>query len=137
MSYYIYSTLTNDQNYVDYERPSDKNMLPLVKSKIFIKGGTGVSNKHFITPRGTVTQVSDEEYSILEKNLEFQKHVKGGHIKAEKRAYAPEKVASDMESSDKSAPLTPENYGKRIPVLPGTEAIETPKAVVAKSKKAA
>lgn len=136
MSYYIYSTLANSQNYTDYEKSSEVNVPPLAVRKIFIKGGTGVSGKHFITPKGVVTQVSDEDYCILERNSDFQRHAKNGFIKAEKRQYQPEKIARDMTQEDKSAPLTPDNYTKRMPILPGSEEIEKPKAVVS-GKKAA
>lgn len=138
MSYYVYSTLTNDQNYQDYHISDDKNMLPVVKSTIFIKGGNGISNKHFITPRGVVTEVSDEQMCILEKNTDFITHRKNGHVKVESRQYAPELVAADMKEVDNSSPLTPKNYSKRIKVVPGSEEVETPKAVLSKdSKKAA
>lgn len=137
MSYYIFSTLANDQNYTDYNLPESKDVLPSVKSQIRIKGGAGVSNKHFITPQGVMTHVSDEQYVILEQNPVFQMHVKNGHIKVQKRAYEADKIALDMDKNDKSAPLTPVNYAKRMPVMPNSQEEEKPKPVLNKDKKAA
>ena len=127
MTYYIYSTLTCSQNYCDYYPSPDQHILPQVKSKIHIAGGHGVAGKHLITPRGVVTKITDEQYEILSGNPEFQLHMKNGFITAEKHKIEPEKAIRAMENKDKSAPLTPNDYSKRVPVIPGTEDVQKPK----------
>lgn len=127
MSYYVFSTLTNDQTYHDYEISESKDILPTVKSKIFIKGGHGVAGKHLITPRGVMTEISDEEFEILKNNTDFQLHVKNGFIQAEQRKRELKEVIGDMEQKDKSAPLTPNDFSKRVPTVPGSEEVEKPK----------
>ena len=127
MSYYIFSTLTSDQRYRDYHKSDSKDILPTVKSEVFIKGGHGVAGKHLITPQGVMTKITDDEYAILLNNSDFKMHVKNGFIKAEQRAHDVKKVIGDMAVKDKSSPLTPDDYSKRVPTVPGSEEIEKPK----------
>jgi len=116
MSFYVYSTGTCSGIYTLYEN-TDPNSLPIVKRrpdgshiKITIQGGHGVSNKHFITPRGVMTKVSDDDMNILLENKSFQRHVKAGFITYDKKNVAPEKKAASMKEKDGSAPLTPQDF---------------------------
>lgn len=96
MSLYIYCTLSNDQNYATSDGP------------VFIAGQANVMTKHMYTPRGRVTEISDEQYTQLKNNHVFKLHKENGFIAVENRKEDPDKVATDMEASDKSAPLTEE-----------------------------
>lgn len=114
--HYIYSTITCDTAYPLYVENNSKD-LGIIKKRpdgtpmtVIIKGGHGVSNKNMYTPRGVVTQVSDEEMELLEQNVNFQRHKKAGFITVDKKEVAPEKKVADMTQKDGSAPLTPKDF---------------------------
>lgn len=99
---YVFSTLTAPVAFTAWQ---DGTQL----KSVTIAGGAGVSTKHFITPRGVSTQVSDEDLDHLEKDSSFAELVKNGFLTVEKKDANADKVASDMNSRDKSAPATPES----------------------------
>lgn len=104
---YVFSTLTNDQHYVNWEKgPHD---VPVETVGVHIKGGTGIANDRLITPLGVCTEVSDAEHEMLKRNPIFQQHVENGHIIVRTSKADPEKVAADM-LPDASAPKTPSDY---------------------------
>ena len=105
---YIYSTLAADTRYAVYAKTS--NDLPVVTRTVLVNGGAGVANKHFVTPRGAVTEISAEEFELLKGNKVFQKHVDGGYVTFEENKVDVEKVVSDMEGRDESAPVVPQDY---------------------------
>ena len=105
---YVFSTLTADQNYQNYEL--NANNAPIHTSSVMVKGGSGVANDRLITPLGVMTQVSDSDYEELKKNSSFLGHEKLGFIVVQKKQSEPEKVASGMQLRDKSAPITPSDY---------------------------
>lgn len=107
MSKYIYSTLANDNAYTVYVKGPD---LPSVARTILVKGGVGVADKRFDTPRGVVTTVTDEEAEVLQENPIFQRHMKNGFITIDDAKADPEKVAADMESRDPGGPLVPGDF---------------------------
>lgn len=124
---YVYSTLTCDNAFAVYAPKNDARALSVIKRKILIKGGHGVKNHRGIdTPRGVVTQVTDEELEILEANYSFQKQKKLGYLVVERREVAPAKVAEDMNPKDASAPLTPADFQEGD--------VSTPEAKVYKKK---
>lgn len=107
---HIYSTLTCDNTYTSYVKgPND---LSIVEKKVLIKGGTGVSNKHFVTPLGVVTGVSDEDLEHLRKNEVFKIHEKNGFITVSKVKKDPEVMVADMETRDEASPIRPEDYAE-------------------------
>lgn len=112
MSYYIYSTLSQNTAYAFYKTSTDKNDLHEIEREIVIKGGAGVADKNFITPSGVVTKVTDEEYELLKTNSVFQLHVKNGFIIAQKSNSDIDSVVKKMEPRDKSAPIRPEDCEK-------------------------
>ena len=103
---YLYSTLTADQNYTVYNESTSS--VPKVVKKIFVNGRANVSNKVLATPRGSVTKVTQEELDLLQKNDVFKIHVKKSHITIEKMDTDVDKVVSNMEKKDSSAPMTPQ-----------------------------
>lgn len=116
MTNYVYSTLTASNNYTGYtERGNDR---PLVSKQVLIAGGHGVSNKHFMTPMGVVTAVSDEDLEFLENNPEFKAHKERGFIKVQKKKVETERVAADMVTRDKSAPVVPQDYNEQSEAKP-------------------
>jgi len=106
---YIYSTLTTGMTYTSYKQGGAD--LPVVEHRVHVAGGANVADKHLLTPRGVVTEVSDEDLEHLERNQLFQRHKANGFILVDTIKVDPEiKVAADMEQKDDSAPLTPEDY---------------------------
>ncbi|XQX20633.1 hypothetical protein ACOZ9R_10445, partial [Providencia alcalifaciens] len=63
---YVYCTLSNDQNY------------SVKDGKVFIAGQANIMTKHMYTPRGRVTEISDEQYAQLKDNHVFQLHKENG-----------------------------------------------------------
>lgn len=115
MTYYIYSTATCGAFYTLYENNSSKDIAVPKKAngrvlQVEIKGGHGVATKNLITPRGVVTQVSDEEFELLKQNASFQKHVQAGFLSFDKKEVAAEKKVADMADKDGSAPVTPQDF---------------------------
>lgn len=107
MTWHIYSTLSAPTMYVTYKK-NDPREMSIAEHRITIAGGANVSNKHFVTPRGVVTKVTDEDYQHLINNSVFQKHMEAGHILCDQIKSNPNKVAdASMEAKDASAPLTP------------------------------
>lgn len=106
--HYIYSTLTASTVYAKYA-PSGNRDIPVIERKVMINGGANIADKHMVTPKGVVTQVTDEELALLENDYHFQEHVKHGFITVEKKHAAVEKVVKNLTEKDKSAPLTPED----------------------------
>lgn len=111
MPCFIYSTLTAPQQYTVYQDgPVNDGLKTKVKvAHVFVGGGANVSNKHFVTPLGAVTEVSEDELQLLRGNWCFNDHVKNGFITVQetgKKMDVEEVVKSDMKPKDKSAPLT-------------------------------
>lgn len=111
MTFYVYSTLTCDNNFAIYAQNSNKD-LPVVERSILIKGGHGIATKQLYTPRGIMTEISDEDMEILLKDYHFKEQVSHGFITYEKRKVEPEKAVANMTEKDGSAPKTPANYEK-------------------------
>lgn len=93
---YVYSSLPNSQNY--------KTELGI----IFIAGGANCTNKFLMIDRSVVTPISNEQKEALLKCEAFLRHKKRGFLKIVNSKEDTEKVGSDMNSSDKSNPLTKE-----------------------------
>ncbi len=107
---HIASTLTSSTRYVEWIRGGDGR---LVEGKsVTIKGGFGLANDKFVTPKGAIlSEVNDEELAFLEANTHFQEHVKNGFITVIRgRAVDGEKVASSMKLGDASQPLNPQMF---------------------------
>lgn len=105
---HVFSTLANDQRYVNYA--SNPEGIPLPTSDILIRGGAGIANERLITPLGVHTEIPEEHLAALEQNPVFIKHKQNGFITVQARRADPEKVATDMNAKDKSKPLTPADY---------------------------
>jgi len=127
---YVYSTLTCDNLYHNYERSATANAMEpgIITGSVLIKGGTGVANKHLFTPLGVVTQVSDEQLDFLKKDKNFQEHVKNGFITFDKAKVEPEVAAGKMATRDESAPLVPEDIKETDEAKPAAEFSENAKS---------
>lgn len=109
-THYVYSTLANDQRYIDWSKPSSEGALPVAQGDVVIKGGFGVANDRLVTSMGVVTEVDDDQLALLKRNPVFLMHEKDGFLLVSAKSYAPEKMTADMNRADKSAPITPSDY---------------------------
>ena len=108
---YVYSTLSNDQEYTLWQTAPEKDRPHVALKSVLIKGGHGIMDrKLLITPLGVVTEVTDEDLSMLEKLSVFKRHVQNGFIVVDKKKSDPEKIASTMAAKDKSAQKTPADF---------------------------
>jgi len=105
---YVFSTLANDQNYTNWLKGGGD--VPIKGHNVIIKGGTGVANNRLITPLGVATEVTDFDLEELKKNTCFLEHQKDGYIVVRDRKADTEKVASNMNLKDESAPMTDADY---------------------------
>lgn len=105
---YVFSTLANNQMYQEWVKGGGD--IPVKGRGVLIKGGAGVANRNLITPLGVATEVSDEELQLLEANDVFQTHKALGFIVVRQKSADVEKVAADMNRTDKSAPLTEASF---------------------------
>lgn len=121
---HVFSTLSSSNTYHKY-KPVEIDDSPSISGKprvikpavvlrrVTIKGGAGIARGgigNFITPNGVMTTITDEELEICEADPVFQMHKKNGHITVRATEGKPEKVYSEMEGKDKSAPKTPADY---------------------------
>lgn len=108
---YIFSTLTNDQEYTIWATSKEKNIMNRAVKKILVKGGHGrMDSKTLLTPMGAVTEVSAADLKELEKLHVFNIHKENGFITVSNSKADPEKVASEMAMRDGSAQKTPADF---------------------------
>lgn len=115
--YFVFSTLTNGTTYAIYRKvPADLvGSTPIADRKIAINGGSNVAplpQFGIVTPKGVMTEVSDEDMELLLQDFHFNEHVKHGFITFEQKPMAVEKAIEGMEKKDLSAPKTPEDFEK-------------------------
>jgi len=112
----VYSTATNSITYVEYEKNTNRDISIAKKwpngkeMRVTINGGHGMSNKHFVTPQGVVTQITEDELEMLLANPSFVRHMDKGFMSYDKKKVDPAKKAKDMEEKDGSAPITPSDF---------------------------
>ena len=113
---FVYSTATGSNKYVEYY-PCDKNTPHAHIKRVIaeIKGGANLAPQEgvLITPKGAVTQVTDEQLKSLMECKAFLRHKAAGymHVDEGKDRKDPDRVARDagMNPKDGSAPITPES----------------------------
>lgn len=116
---YVYSTLTCDNEYVGYKKDGQGNP-NIVERSVRIAGGHGLMNRNFLTPRGMVTEVTDEELEFLKTVNMFKLHVENGFITYDNKKVDAEKVAANMRGRDESSQIVPADYekGGKMDVVP-------------------
>ena len=111
---YIASTLAAPVTYTGWSLPSNASSLPVQEWAITIAGGAGVANKRIVTPRGVITEVSDDELKLLQTSEVFKLHLDGGYLSIlTSRPYDPDDAAADMVARDNSAPLVDEDFSDK------------------------
>lgn len=114
---YVYSTLSNDQQYTHYAAASANNLTPAVEKSILIAGKANITSKHFITPLGMATEVTAEDLALLKQNAMFKIHEANGFITYSEVKEDADKMASVMTGRDQSAPLVEEDFKESEPKL--------------------
>ena len=108
---YVYSTSSNDQLYRVYGKPAVDGQPSPVEHEVFVKGKANIADKHFWTPRGVVTEITNEQKDILLSCPAFCDHVQAGYMTIEeKKADSVESVAAALQGRDESAPLTDNDF---------------------------
>lgn len=104
---FILSTLSSDVKYTVWKSfDKDTKQPPQQLKSILVKGGANVINKALVTPKGVVTEVSEDEFKSLEKVPSFKRHQERGYISVEnKDPKKPDEAAKGL-NKDKSAQLT-------------------------------
>ena len=77
---YVISKLTGAQDYNFYV-PGTGEGVNLVSCTIHVNGGANVADKHFITPDGVITELTDEQAERLKTHPVFSLHEKNGFVK--------------------------------------------------------
>lgn len=114
---YVYSTLSADVAYTNHADGGGD--MPIALPPVLVKGGAGIANDRFFTPRGVVTEVTEEQAEYLRANPIFRMHEKNGFVQVSEASTDPEKAAADMQGRDKSAPVVPEELKEDdLPVDP-------------------
>lgn len=107
---YVFSTLAAAVSYTGYAEPKGDN-LPQVAMSVVVNGGAGVANKRTLqTPRGVVTEVTEEEAKFLAGHSVFQIHLKNGFVQISDKNADGDEAAADMTGRDESAPLVDEDF---------------------------
>lgn len=117
MTYYVFSTLSNDNRYCEFKELTGGAPHSVIERSVLILGGHGVAQKSgeigIYTPNGVMTEVSDEDFGLLENNFHFKEHLKNGFITVTKKKIEPSAMAKDMARADESAPLTPNDCERK------------------------
>lgn len=106
--HYVYSTLSCNQIYADYRKTEGGTLE--ITHKVNIAGGANVARDKLGTPRGIVTEVSEDDMTFLMNNHAFLTHKKNGFITVSEAKVDPECVVPDMIQADESAPVTPNDF---------------------------
>lgn len=127
---YIFSTLAASVAYTNYAAGGAD--LPVPMPSVLVHGGAGVANERIVTPRGVVTEVTEDQLQYLRENKVFQLHEKNGFVMVSEANTDPDKAAADMEGRDNSAPIVPQDgvAGADTTVVIGGEVEEAPAAPV-------
>lgn len=110
---YVISTMSNDNVYAIYEKREDVNV---VAKSILIKGGANVQDKRIlqVSSVGVTTPITEEDYNLLKDNPVFKLHQDKGFIKVvQSNESEAKKKAEKMDTKDKSAQLTPQDFKNR------------------------
>ncbi len=98
---YVYSTLTAAQSY------------GTEAGTIHINGGANVSNKHLLTPRGVVTEITEAQLDALQRHPVFAAHCRNGFLSVSLKKRDVDQIADDMAGADGSAQETTETMAKK------------------------
>lgn len=112
---YIYSTLSNDQNYAKYPPKIDPKAITQPIKTFFIAGRANILDEKFNTPKGIVTKVSQADLDILRTIKQFNFHVEAGYLVIDEgnKELDPDQVAKGMTPKDSSAQLDDSDFEEK------------------------
>lgn len=116
---YVFSTLSTPMAYTKFS--TGGNDLPRPERTVSIMGGANVADKNFVTPKGVMTAITEEEYEFLQHNNLFKKHVENGFIVVEKSEHKVDDVVADMVARSPDAPMVPDDYVAEDKAPPATK----------------
>jgi hypothetical protein len=115
MTKYIASTLSNSVEYVLYEGTEDPKQMPNARASVIIAGGANMADKHFVTPAGVITSVTNEELALLDKNEVFKLHKTNGYLQImDSEPKRVEDAAADMNAREPASPLVDEDFSTEV-----------------------
>ena len=125
---YVYSTMTASVTYCAWRKGGGD--VPSIAQSVTINGGSNVVDKFIRTPRGVMTEITQDQLDIMEQDGVYQIHKSKGFITIDANLHDVEKVvAGNMESADASAQLTPND------LVDGPKPAEVEEVKVPKHKK--
>lgn len=109
----VFSTLAASVQYTDWKTAD--NGVPVAGESVTVKGGAGVADSHFQTPRGVPTMVTEAQAELLKRNTLFRLHEKNGFVAVDSVDRPPsaqdaDNAAAALEGRDVSAPLVPQDF---------------------------
>jgi hypothetical protein len=112
----VFSTLAASVEYTDWK--DSPNGVPVPGERVTIKGGAGVANEHFMTPRGVPTMVTEAQAEMLKRNTLFKLHEQNGYVAIDTVERPPgevevENAAAALNGRDTSAPLVDADFSGR------------------------
>lgn len=127
----VLSTMTTGVMYQEYTQRTENDM-PVCKRKVHVNGGANLKSVRsgfgdfaademgipMWTPRGVVTQVSDEDAAFLVGHPTFKEDAAAGFVVILDKAPGSDHekikklVNEHLKAADGSAPLTGDTYGK-------------------------
>lgn len=97
----IYSTLSNDQVFPSYTKNKGKKVAARkAKTAILIKGGANVADKRHQTAKFVETQITDEEFKILEDHPSFKRMVERGFFSLKKPTSGKKDKCAPLDEKD-------------------------------------
>ena len=125
---YVYSTMTASVTYCAWRKGGGD--VPSIAQSVTINGGSNVVDKFIRTPLGVMTEITQDQLDIMEQDGVYQIHKAKGFITVDANLHDVEKVvAGNMESSDASAQLTPNDF------VDGPKPVEVEEVKAPKHKK--
>lgn len=107
--HFVFSTLPNAQAYTTFKKSGDgETMIPA--ETVIIKGGAGVADRRYETAPGVMTEISDDQHTLLQNNPIFKRHVERGFIQVHDKAVEVEVVAADMNRESADRPMVDSDF---------------------------
>lgn len=106
---FVYSTLPAAQAYTSHKATGDEG-LSIPERTVIIKGGASLADHRFETPLGVMTEITEDDFEFLKKNVVFMRHAQRGFIKVLDEKIDVEKVAADQNRASGDVPVTPQDF---------------------------
>lgn len=114
---FVVSYASQDNEYIVWGTTT--NGQKVVQKSIKIKGGANVMDKHTMTtPKGVVTEISDEDWELLKEHTAFKRHMERGFMEVEKSEKPAKEKSKKGSKKDGGAQLTPKDFedkGQKAP----------------------